>query len=110
RHEEATRQLLLEQQAILDNASIGILFSKSHTVVSCNPRMAQMFGYDTSELIGLPASAVFPTFELYRSFRREAAPRLGKGEPFELAEYVFRRKDGSLFWCRVRAKAVDASH
>ncbi len=110
RHEEATRQLLLEQQAILDNASIGILFSKSHTVVSCNPRMAQMFGYDTSELIGLPASAVFPTFELYRSFRREAAPRLGKGEPFELAEYEFRRKDGSLFWCRVRAKAVDASH
>jgi len=109
-HEEGTRQLLLEQKAILDNASIGILFSKSHTVVSCNPRMAQMFGYDVSEMIGQPSSAVFPSYELYRAFRREAAPLLGKGLPFELAEYEFKRKDGSLFWCRVRAKAVDASH
>src|SRR5574343_198267 len=72
--------------------------------------MAQMFGYDVSEMIGQPSSAVFPSYELYRAFRREAAPLLGQGLPFELAEYEFKRKDGSLFWCRVRAKAVDASH
>jgi diguanylate cyclase (GGDEF)-like protein/PAS domain S-box-containing protein len=108
--EEATRQLLLEQKAILDNASVGILFSKSQIMLSCNPRMAEMFGYATGEMIGQHASVVFPSPEVYAEFGREASPLLGAGQPFEKAEYEFRRKDGSLFWCRVRAKAVDDAH
>ena len=106
-HEEETRQLLLEQKAILDNASVGILFSKSQIMLSCNPRMAEMFGYSGDEMVGLHASTVFPSLEVYEQFGREAAPLLGTGQPFERAAHQFKRKDGSLFWCRVRAKAVD---
>ena len=107
RHEEETRQLLLQQKAILDNASVGILFSKAQIMLSCNPRMAEMFGYAAGEMIGLHASVVFPSPQVYLDFGREAAPLLGTGQPFERDEHQFRRKDGSLFWCRVRAKAVD---
>jgi diguanylate cyclase (GGDEF)-like protein/PAS domain S-box-containing protein len=110
RHEEETRQLLLLQKAILDNASVGILFSKSQHMLSCNPRMAEMFGYAPGEMVGLHASIVFPSPERYADFGREAAPLLGTGQPFEKREYEFKRKDGSLFWCRVRAKAVDDEH
>jgi diguanylate cyclase (GGDEF)-like protein/PAS domain S-box-containing protein len=109
-HEEETRQLLLQQKAILDNASVGILFSKSQVMLSCNPRMAEMFGYTGDEMVGLHASTVFPSPEVYEEFGREAAPLLGTGQPFERKEYEFKRKDGSLFWCRVRAKAVDDAH
>ncbi|QGZ41837.1 PAS domain S-box-containing protein/diguanylate cyclase (GGDEF)-like protein [Pseudoduganella flava] len=107
---EATRKLLLEQQAILDNASVGILFTKNQYVLSCNPRIGTMFGYAPEEMIGMHAGAVFPTPDVYREFGREAGPVLAGGQPFEKKEFQFQRKDGTLFWCRVRAKAVDQEH
>ncbi|MFM9434581.1 diguanylate cyclase (GGDEF)-like protein/PAS domain S-box-containing protein [Janthinobacterium sp. CG_23.3] len=108
--EESGKQLLLEQKAILDNASVGILFSKARRILSCNPRIAEMFGCSRADLIGRPACVLFPSDEVYRQFGLEAAPLLGSGQPFEKDEYLFKRKDGSLFWCRVRAKAVDQEH
>ncbi len=105
--EEATKQVLLEQKAILDNASVGILFTKGGMMLSCNPRFAEMFGYTPDEMTGKPAVDVFPSPDVYREFGIEATPFLGNGMPFEKPEFEFRRKDGSLFWCRVRAKAVD---
>ncbi len=107
RHQDELRQTLLEQKAILDNASVGILFSKDGLMMSCNPRFAEMFGYALADMTGLPAVAVFPSVEAYGRFGEEAAPLLGSGQPFERAEAQFRRRDGTLFWCRVRAKAVD---
>jgi diguanylate cyclase (GGDEF)-like protein/PAS domain S-box-containing protein len=105
--EEATRQVLLEQKAILDNASVGILFTETGVMRSCNPRMAEMFGYPQSEMIGLQSVHVFPSPEEYARFGQEAGPLLGKGLPFEAPEFLFRKKDGTLFWCRVRAQTVD---
>jgi len=107
---EASRQLLLEQKAILDNASVGILFTKNQRLMSCNPRMAEMFGYHRDDLAGRHASEVFVSQEVYAEFGMEAGPFLGTGRPFEKKEFQFKRKDGSLFWCRVRAKAVDQEH
>jgi diguanylate cyclase (GGDEF)-like protein/PAS domain S-box-containing protein len=105
--EESTKKILLEQKAILDNASVGILFTKAGLMMSCNPRMAEMFGYTREEMTGLRAAEVFPSPEAYQQFGKEAGPLLGNGLPFEKNEFQFRRRDGSLFWCRVRAKAVD---
>jgi diguanylate cyclase (GGDEF)-like protein/PAS domain S-box-containing protein len=105
--EEATKKILLEQKAILDNASVGILFSKAGVMLSCNPRMAEMFGYTREEMTGRRAIEVFPSPEMYAQFGQEAGPMLGNGLPFEKQEFQFKRRDGSLFWCRVRAKAVD---
>lgn len=105
--EEATRQVLREQKAILDNASVGILFTEGGVMMSCNPRFAEMFGYTPGEMTGMRAIEVFPSPEAYQAFGREAGPLLGNGLPFEKAEFQFKKRNGSLFWCRVRAKAVD---
>ncbi|MDL2357427.1 MAG: EAL domain-containing protein [Pseudomonadota bacterium] len=107
RHQSELRQTLLEQKAILDNASVGILFSRGGIMMSCNPRFADMFGYTSEAMTGRPALAVFPSAEAYRAFGAEAGPLLGNGLPFEKSESQFLRRDGSLFWCRVRAQAVD---
>ncbi|MGZ3180849.1 MAG: EAL domain-containing protein [Telluria sp.] len=108
--DEATRQLLLEQKAILDNASVGILFTANGIMLSCNPRMAEMFGYTIGEMTGMKAVDVFPAEEDYARFGAEAGPLLGNGLPFEKHEFEFKRRDGSLFWCRVRARTVDPEH
>jgi diguanylate cyclase (GGDEF)-like protein/PAS domain S-box-containing protein len=105
---EATRKILREQKAILDNASVGILFSKGGAMLSSNPRLAEMFGYTQDEMSGRPAADVFPSLEDYHGFMREAGPLLNRGLPYEKAETVFRKRDGSLFWCRVRVKAIDS--
>ena len=107
RDQSALRQSLLEQKAILDNASVGILFSKAGVMSSCNPRFAEMFGYTQEEMTGRHAIEVFPSPELYVKFGKDASPLLSQGLPFEAPEAQFRRRDGSLFWCRVRAKAID---
>ena len=52
RSQAELRQTLLEQKAILDNASVGILFSKGGVMMSCNPRFAEMFGYTQVEMMG----------------------------------------------------------
>lgn len=107
RSQAELRQTLLEQKAILDNASVGILFSKAGIMMSCNPRFAEMFGYGRHELVGQPAALVFPSPAAYRAFGAVAGPFLGAGQPYECAEYQFLRRDDSLIWCRVRAKALD---
>ena len=108
--EEATKKILLEQKAILDNASVGILFSNRGVMLSCNPRFAEMFGYTREAMTGRLAVDVFPSPEIYQQFGREAGPVLGSGQPFEKSEFQFRRSDGTLIWCRVRAKAIDTEH
>lgn len=105
--EDELRKILLEQQAILDNATVGILFSRNRQLVSSNALCAEMFGYTPDELIGLPAVAIYPSVEMYQDLGRAAAPVLSAGKAFH-TETLFKRKDGSLFWCRVAAKAIDA--
>jgi diguanylate cyclase (GGDEF)-like protein/PAS domain S-box-containing protein len=108
--EEKLRRMLLEQKAILDNASVGILFTKAQLMLSCNARMAEMFGYAPDEMEGQPALVLFPSPQHYEDFGKEAGPSLSSGQPYEKDAYEFQRKDGSLFWCRVRARAVDDQH
>ena len=108
--EERLRRMLLEQKAILDNASVGILFTRSQRVQSCNARVAQMFGYTPGELEGQAAVILFQSQQQYEEFGAEAGPLLGTGQPFEKGAYELKRKDGSVFLCRVRARAVDSEH
>ena len=105
--EDELRKVLLQQQAILDNATVGILFSRNRLLVSSNALCAEMFGYASDELAGLAAVTLYPSAEAYRELGHAAAPVLSAGSAFH-AETQFKRKDGSLFWCRVSAKAVDA--
>ena len=97
---------LIELQAILENATIGILFSRNRVVIQANPLCAQMFGYPRDEFIGLSALTLYPSLEAYEAVGSEAGPMLAAGDSYQ-AEFEMRRKDDSLFWCRLSAKSVD---
>jgi diguanylate cyclase (GGDEF)-like protein/PAS domain S-box-containing protein len=94
-------------RAILDNASVGILFSRARVIEHCNPRMAEILGYRPEDLIGKPGITIYPDEESYRLLGEAAAPKLAAGESYQ-GELQLRRCDGSLVWCRIYAKAVDA--
>jgi diguanylate cyclase (GGDEF)-like protein/PAS domain S-box-containing protein len=109
RNQAALRVALLEQRAILENAPVGILFTLPGQLKSCNPRMAEMLGQPPEEIVKQHPADYFSSREQYEPFLAEFLQAMAAGRMFEKREYQFRRRDGSVFWCRVRAKAVDSS-
>jgi PAS domain S-box-containing protein len=99
----------LEHAAILERASIGIAFTRDRRFVQANPRFEAMFGWGLGELAGKSGAVVWASDADYAEVGSLATPLLAKGEEFEIEREV-RRKDGSLFWCRLLAQVVDRSH
>ncbi len=104
--EDELRQTLLEYQAILDNASLGITFTRNRTFLHCNDRFGDMFGWPSEELVGKPTHIVYPSPEAYDALGRIAVPMLSAGKRMD-TELQMMRRDGSLFWCRMLANAID---
>jgi diguanylate cyclase (GGDEF)-like protein/PAS domain S-box-containing protein len=104
--DEARHQLLLEYQAILENASLGITFTRKRIFQRCNQRFAEMFGWPTSELTGQPTHVVYPSMQEYDELTQRARPVLRSGGRLDL-ELQMMKRDGTLFWCRMLAKSID---
>lgn len=96
----------LEHEAILKNASIGIALTRERRFMQVNPSFGRMFGWRPEDLVGQPGLAVWPSVAEYDELGRAAGPLLSEGKPVEL-ERQMKRADGSLFWCRLLAQAVD---
>ena len=101
-----TERTRLEHAAILERASIGIAFTRDQRFVQANPYFERMFGWGSGALHDQPGSVVWSTEADYAEIGRLAAPLLSAGQPFEI-ERPMRRHDGSDFWCRLLAQAVD---
>ena len=96
----------LQMAAILDNAMVGIAFTRERQFQHVNPRFEAMFGWERGEIISQPGSVVWPSAEAYAEMGRIATPVLAAGEPLDMSSTMSRR-DGSVFWARIRARAVD---
>jgi len=105
---EAERTRLV-QQAILENASIGITLTRDSLFVQVNRLVEEMFGWPSGALVGQHSSVVWPSPEDHAAIGHYLGPRLAAGEQVE-TEVPMRRRDGSTFLCRILAKAVDPAH
>jgi diguanylate cyclase (GGDEF)-like protein/PAS domain S-box-containing protein len=101
------RIALREQHAILENAPVGIVFTLPGQFKSCNPRICEMLHYSYAELARMHPADIFASTAAYQALTEEAYPVLAGGGLFEKGEYPFRRRDGSMMWARLRARAVD---
>jgi diguanylate cyclase (GGDEF)-like protein/PAS domain S-box-containing protein len=107
--ETALRKTLLEQHALIDNAAVGIIFSKPGMIQECNLRAAEMMGCTRDEIVGRSTRFMFPSDEAYVGFFEQATASMRAGRPFK-AEAELMRKNGELFWCRLHGKAIDPLH
>jgi PAS domain S-box-containing protein len=101
-----TERMRLEREVMFDTASIGIAFTRNSVFVQANPRFEQMFGWREGSLAGQPGRVVWSSDEEYAEISRTLGPRLMQGQQVDI-ERLARRADGSEFWCRMLAKAVD---
>ena len=85
---------------ILKTALTGITFSVNRRHRWVNDAFASMLGYEKHELVGQSSQIHLPDRETWEAFGAAAYPVLATGKPY-IAEWRFKRKDGSLFWCQV---------
>jgi PAS domain S-box-containing protein len=104
--EESVRSLLAEQQALLDNALVGIVYLKDRVIRRCNNRFEEMFGYDNGTMIGNTTQIIYSTEEIFRETGERAYAALSRGDNYS-EELLLKKKDGSLFWGYLTGRAAD---
>ncbi|MGD9943358.1 MAG: EAL domain-containing protein [Burkholderiaceae bacterium] len=104
--ESAQQRMLLKYEAILQNASIGIAFTRDRRFEHVNPRFEEMFGWPVGSLGGQLSQVVLPSRAAYEALLDYARPLLQRGRTVDF-EHDLVRRDGHVFRGRIRAKAID---
>ncbi len=91
------RQTLFQVQAIMNNATIGIMYTRNRIIQRYNPAFSTMFGYRDGEALGRSTRIVYPDDQAWQDFGSKAYPQLARGLPYR-AETEFVRKDGTRIW------------
>ncbi|MET0858588.1 MAG: EAL domain-containing protein, partial [Telluria sp.] len=106
RAEESLRNALLENQAILDSAVLGISVVEHGFNLRCNRKMEELFGYAPGEMAGLSVQDLYPDMRSWDEARSETSRDFRAGR-VSMYEYQLVRKDRSLFWARLSGRPFD---
>jgi len=107
--EEALALALAEQNAILNNSMVGIVFlGQGRKILRVNRKLEEMFGYQEEEMRGHTTEMLFLSHLDYEEMGQAIYPQLDLGLTYE-TEQLMRRNNGTQFWCRLLGKAIDAS-
>ncbi|MBE1283134.1 MAG: PAS domain S-box protein [Rhodobacteraceae bacterium] len=88
-------------QLAFDYAPIGLVVTENRVIRDSNLRFRDMFQYSAEELLDQLFVFLYPSEEEFLNVRHRGDETLGKGNLY-WDERVMRRKDGELFWVRVR--------
>jgi len=102
------QSLLAQQQLILSNAMVGIVFLRDRRVTQCNESFERLFGYEPGELKGSSSRQWYLTEEDWLAAGERCYTPLQQGLSFE-GEMMLATKERKAICCEVRAKAIDSS-
>jgi len=88
-----------------EHAPIGIVMTENRIIRTCNPAFAAMFGYRRDELIESSFAILYPSMEEFVRIRDIGVEPLRRHNKYS-DERIMARKDGSLFWVRVRGHTL----
>lgn len=106
--EEKLKQAFLQQEAILNTATAGIMLIQDRKIQRCNHSLGNLTGYESSELVGQSTHLLCNEKQEWMNISNEMAEEVRKGETFKRSLKI-RRKDGTWFWSRLSARAINAS-
>lgn len=93
------------REIAFENAPVGIVMTESRVIRYCNPAFAAMFGYDRDALLDQSFAILYPSMEEFVKIRDVGVEPLKRENRYS-DERIMARKDGSLFWCRVRGHSL----
>lgn len=106
RYQSALAAALAENDAILQNALVGVVLLRERKIINCNRRLEEIFGYKHGEMIGSLSRIFYPTDEIFDDLGRRAYEIVGRGENFQ-EELPLRRRNGDIFWGELTGRAID---
>jgi diguanylate cyclase (GGDEF)-like protein/PAS domain S-box-containing protein len=105
--DERFRVLLEEQRLIFENAHVGILLMRSRTIIKCNQRIADMFGFASpAELEGKTTQAFYCSPEQFQVAGIDGYAQLARNG-FASLEIEMCRQDGEHFWVLQTGRQLD---
>ena len=103
---EMVAALLAEKEALLENALVGIVHTRGRTILACNRRFEEIFGYGPGEMIGTSSRVLYETDAAFAATGEEAYRALDvPGQQFT-ATVMMQRRDGSSFWCEMSGRSL----
>ncbi|MCE4555736.1 putative bifunctional diguanylate cyclase/phosphodiesterase [Roseateles cellulosilyticus] len=100
-------QALRELDVILANAGVGVVYVKAKTLVRCNQRYAEIYGFDgPAAAMGRSSVELYESEQEARGLGRRAYPVLAAGETFR-SEQRMRRRDGQMFWAHLTGRLIN---
>ncbi|MDR6918889.1 PAS domain S-box-containing protein [Pseudomonas sp. 3296] len=106
--ESRLREIHEQQEAIVTAAPYGIAMVRGMLIVQANSRMDELFGYQSGEQLQrspLIWMGHVMSADMLSVFQTGARETLDRGEIFQ-QQMQLCRKDGSIFWASVSARAV----
>jgi len=104
---EELKRVLARQKGIFDASPHGIGVFENRRFLLTNPALDRMFGYSTGEMNGQLARITFVSDEEFDQTGRDVDETLRGGAPVHAQETELVRKDGTRFWGRITAAALD---
>ncbi|NVO05459.1 MAG: EAL domain-containing protein [Rhodoferax sp.] len=96
-----------EQQAILNNIQVGVLFVRERRVMLANRHAELIFGYAPGAMKDLPVRTVYLTDAQFQSIGREAYAAIAKSAGNYQTALELQRRDGATFLAQMRGSALD---
>ena len=109
RDQRALRNALLENQAILDSAVLGISVVEEGRNLHCNTKMEELFGYPPGGMNNLSVQAFYADKAAWQAARAETMRDFTAGR-INVSEYELVRRDGTVFWARLSGRPFDLAH
>lgn len=97
--------MVQQLQAILANASVGIMITRNGKFELVGQHLCLMFGYTESELVVLPTFAIYQSEAAYVELGPHMRADLTAHGRFD-GELLMRRKNGQEFWVHMLGRAV----
>lgn len=86
-------------------APVGLALTKQREAVRCNAQMCQIFGYTLAELEGHSLSRLYPSLDEFDRIGSIGLQKM-RCENYYVDERIMKRRNGVLFWCRVRGQSL----
>ncbi len=87
-------------------APVGIVLTEDRIIRQCNRQFATMFGYERDELVGHSFRMLYASSREFDAVREVGFKALREAGRY-MDERLMPRRDGSIFWCRVRVFTFD---
>ncbi len=97
--------LMLQLQAVLDNAEVGLALSRDGRFEMVSRQFCTTLGYEGEQLVGQPTRIVHLPGKAYEEFSAAATPAFMQ-QGFYDCEVQLQRRNGQTFWSRMRGRAV----